>query len=507
MSHKVKATPLTEPLMCEKYLSKMLRQERAFATKRSPATPVYQEKLSNLAKQSLTISNQRSKPKSNVRQQNPLPKPTPTIVTNNTQKEHGDGLSPLRESPKTYKHRTRSTSRCRSLSRERESWGQMLRNNRSKEKTSSFSNFDPLRTVHFLSKELHIKLQNLVPEEDDILQMISDIQHALKRIPPEVATLLHTHSSDFPVISKSRSSQDLKSYYINSAPMSNKSCQTPPTLYQEDTEKFQKIMEEYTYGLEASCRQLEIMCTNLQSEKEMTEKELDETRENVEFLCKRVKELELEMEEISNMKIKQLEQEKQHLQQELDKAMGDIKDNPTITSLRKLVEDLKKQKSASDDTCAQLEYDMMLLKMEKEKFVTMLSVRDREIKDIQDEITKIQDQVVQQLSKLGGEVLSRVNSMKSISDNKDIFIEIGDATVSSINEFERDPVNVLKERGDGEVAGMTQEQQDNFMQRLVKIKSSNVELNLPSSKDHDEVLEEILKGLTPSCKTLLNNES
>jgi HPt (histidine-containing phosphotransfer) domain-containing protein len=54
-------------------------------------------------------------------------------------------------------------------------------------------------------------------------------------------------------------------------------------------------MEENTYRLEASCKQLEMVCTNLQNEKEMTEKELDEAKENVEFLCKRVKDLEIEM--------------------------------------------------------------------------------------------------------------------------------------------------------------------------------------------------------------------
>lgn len=60
-------------------------------------------------------------------------------------------------------------------------------------------------------------------------------------------------------------------------------------------------MEENTYRLEASCKQLELVCTNLQTEKEMTEKELDEARENVEMLCRRVKELEIEMAIYSNI--------------------------------------------------------------------------------------------------------------------------------------------------------------------------------------------------------------
>jgi chromosome segregation ATPase len=115
------------------------------------------------------------------------------------------------------------------------------------------------------------------------------------------------------------------------------------------------------------------------------------------------------------MKIKELEDEKQHLQKELEKAMQEITDNPTMNHLRKLVDELKKQKSSSDETCARLEYDMTLLKMEKEKFVTMLSMRDREIKDIQEEMAKIQDQVNKQLKKLNGEVVKRSNSLKALS--------------------------------------------------------------------------------------------
>jgi hypothetical protein len=65
------------------------------------------------------------------------------------------------------------------------------------------------------------------------------------------------------------------------------------------------------------------------------------------------------------MKIKELEDEKQHLQKELEKAMQEITDNPTMNHLRKLVDELKKQKSSSDETCARLEYDMTLLKMRK----------------------------------------------------------------------------------------------------------------------------------------------
>lgn len=77
--------------------------------------------------------------------------------------------------------------------------------------------------------------------------------------------------------------------------LADKTCQTPPTLYQEDTEAFQKIMEQNAHKLEVSLKQLELVCNKLQQEKEITEKELDETKENLAYYCKRVKELDLEV--------------------------------------------------------------------------------------------------------------------------------------------------------------------------------------------------------------------
>jgi DNA repair exonuclease SbcCD ATPase subunit len=462
MSHRMRTISTNEGNTCEKYLNKMLRHENMYATKKSPVPRPYQERLTNLVKQSAAVPAQRTKPKVVIRQQSPVQKPAAQVVPN-LPKEKGDNVGRAKEDDvKIVKRRHRSVSGCRSDSAEREAWGQLLMSNKSKDKVSSFSSFDPLRTLHFLSKELHSKLRNVMPDEEELLQMVSDIQHALKRIPPEVSSLLHT-KAEYPHAEHTPKNT------------STKTCQTPPTLYQEDTEKFQKIMEENTYRLEASCKQLEMVCTNLQNEKEMTEKELDEAKENVEFLCKRVKDLEIEMEEISNMKIKELEDEKQHLQKELEKAMQEITDNPTMNHLRKLVDELKKQKSSSDETCARLEYDMTLLKMEKEKFATMLSMRDREIKDIQEEMAKIQDQVNKQLKKLNGEVVKRSNSLKALSvsepyrEQENMYLEIGDTTMSSLTatESDREFINIIKECpcGDAEVQGIPKESQDDLLQK------------------------------------------
>ena len=120
-------------------------------------------------------------------------------------------------------------------------------------------------------------------------------------------------------------------------------------------------------------------------------------------------------EEITSQKIRELEEEKYELQQQLEKATEEVTNNPTLNHFKQLVEELKKQKLAADETCNRLEYDMTVLKMEKEKFATMLNVRDKEVKEIQEEMCKIQEQVHKQLKKLNSEVIERVNSVKALS--------------------------------------------------------------------------------------------
>lgn len=76
----------------------------------------------------------------------------------------GSGASEAEFTTKVHRAR-RSSFRAGSDSDdrgEREPWGSILSNNnpRSTEKVSSFNNFDPLRTIHFLVKELQVKLRS-----------------------------------------------------------------------------------------------------------------------------------------------------------------------------------------------------------------------------------------------------------------------------------------------------------------------------------------------------------
>lgn len=71
-----------------------------------------------------------------------------------------------------------------------ESWSTIFHKQAEK---STFSRFDPLRTLHFLSKELQLKVLSEYPGESHIQQIVYDMLSALKRVPPEIASTVQLH--------------------------------------------------------------------------------------------------------------------------------------------------------------------------------------------------------------------------------------------------------------------------------------------------------------------------
>lgn len=76
--------------------------------------------------------------------------------------------------------------------------------------------------------------------------------------------------------------------------MTHKGVQTPRSLFKDDTEVFRKEVEATTTKLEESCKQMEIFCEKIKSEKHDLEQKYKIERETVKALKKRVHELEVE---------------------------------------------------------------------------------------------------------------------------------------------------------------------------------------------------------------------
>lgn len=130
-----------------------------------------------------------------------------------------------------------------------------------------------------------------------------------------------------------------------------------------------------------------------------------------------------------------------YLQQELEKATSN--NNATAIHLQKLIEELKHQKTLSDEESAKFKFENTILKLENEKYTTMLNVRDREIKVIQEEMIKLQDQVNVQLNKLNANIITPEDSSNSLLREFILFLillsfpaaaavkETGDATTTT----------------------------------------------------------------------------
>lgn len=150
----------SDVILCEKYISRILSKDKPNTVQKG------RDKNARQPNQ-----NQMSKMKPNVKQQN-VPSPKHSQVPNNLFQYHDDTV--LTEIPMKTTN-TRQRSRSTGVDRGG-TWGQLLKQQKSGDRMSVFGNFDPLRTLHFLAKELQHQLEVLLPGNVTYLQKLTLLQ-------------------------------------------------------------------------------------------------------------------------------------------------------------------------------------------------------------------------------------------------------------------------------------------------------------------------------------------
>ncbi|XP_044744120.1 myosin-1-like [Coccinella septempunctata] len=397
---------------CEAYMSRLFRKEKStFSTSGFKTT-------TNNVKPKSSANKYSSKTKPSGRSQSSnhtSGKGCPSCTAEGNSNVHKEIYveNPVVEITTKSKPRSRSNA-----AGDREPWGRLLQT-ANNENSSKFSTFDPLRTIHFLAKELQFKLQNDLPDDNNLQQIIIDMQHALTRVPPEIASAIKLqHSSDTIPLRKSSSSNSVllskRTEEERLKIKANKSCQTIQKY--EDAELIKKIMEGSTMKLEASCRQMEMLCGRLKSEKEDLEEQLKTERENVKFLKKRVGELEVQTDQLVSVTIQRLEEEKNELQLQVNK-LTDVVDSQSVHTsyeLKTVTQELKQVQMKADQECSKLKHQLALANMEKEKYIAILTVRDKQISEIRSEMSQLQDVVNEQLMDIHNNALTELPSTNSL---------------------------------------------------------------------------------------------
>lgn len=101
-------------------------------------------------------------------------------------------------------------------------------------------------------------------------------------------------------------------------------------------------------------------------------------------------------------KIAVLENENQTLQSDLDSAKRQYETQmaASASEMKTQIIEMKNAKSQLEQECAKLKHQLRLSVIEKEKYVAILAVRDRQINEIRQEMTQLQEVVNEQLMEL-----------------------------------------------------------------------------------------------------------
>ncbi|KAF7268291.1 hypothetical protein GWI33_018559 [Rhynchophorus ferrugineus] len=410
MSQRSKQSSLNYP--CSDISTKAPRKDRQRFTK--PSTPVSCIHKSKDRHSEKYDVNQHLLKGTSVKQQNITSgNSTPTNVLQYSASDESAVVEVTLKTSNPPKQRSKSTVS------DREPWGQLLKKQKSKDSDSVFGTFDPLRSLHFLSKELQIHVETLYPEEKNIQEIIKAMQMALKRVPPEVASTIHLQQSIglLPGMQKSVSQKSMdccgsdRPYLITE----HKSVQTHISSEKEEVIKMQRIMEESTIKLEESCRQLETICTQLKNEKLYLETQLQNERDSIEFFRKKIGDLENLNKDLSHTLYKKdeeiagLKSNLQGMEQKIEQI--DLNKN----EVKIILTELKQSKSTLEQECVKLKHQLRLCAIEKEKYLAILAVRDRQIHEIRNEMTQLQEVVNNQLVELHSNALAAMPSNSKLT--------------------------------------------------------------------------------------------
>lgn len=273
-----------------------------------------------------------------------------------------------------------------------ETWGGILRAQSSNENMSGFSKFDPLRTIHFLGKELKSQLKDAVPYNSTILDVICEMESALKRIPHDIQLIADT------AVKKQEGRQSRQSHK-EKIKTKSEACQTPSMWYLEPV-RLQQHLEESSEKIEKACQQMEILCSKLKTEKENVEVQLKIEQESTKVLKHQVEEYKVKLQGVSSL-AESLKSQNSTLKADVERQRLQLasvtNETPAMGELKLFIQDLERAKADTDSENARLQREVRLAQIENEKYEAILQARDTQVKEIRYEMTQLQEVVHEQL--------------------------------------------------------------------------------------------------------------
>lgn len=405
-----------ETIVCEKYMARLLENELKIRS--NPESLVPRSRERNLKVSCLSPYNKSKtsgKTTSILQSQKNMQSPKSSM-------EYSDDSALVKVTVKASNPRHRSRSRIA----DQEPWGQILKHEKSNQKLSLFSSFDPLRTLHFLIKELEFQLHRFITEgsNDTISQIFQDVQEALKRVPPEVASIINLQHSAEMIEKLKFSEKETQTIYRNA-----------------ENDSFKIEYEENIKKLKIKYEQMENLCSKIKEEKYDLEKQLEMETESIVSLKKKIKDLEENNDTILTSRLKNLEKEKEKLESEIEclTVNYDTRYSSLSRDLTLQIDEIKNAKLLTEQENMKLKQQIRIMNIEKEKYLTVLAARDRQISEIRGEMTNLQEAVNEQLKELQKNALKTFSSTPSSTEkipNEEMKKEnIGDWSVSNSRSY------------------------------------------------------------------------
>lgn len=162
--HRCISNTNMETIKCDAYVPTLLKPSKYTALSKQRMSPTCQRRAVSVPRTPSIMSVEKQIRPCSYQAKDSLMKPNKGTPRSVIHKEIIANEAALVEVT-VRTHKKKQNSKANRASNSKDRWENILKPYESMQTSSSFENFDPLRTLHFLIQELSTKLQGVIPSE------------------------------------------------------------------------------------------------------------------------------------------------------------------------------------------------------------------------------------------------------------------------------------------------------------------------------------------------------
>nr|XP_018906655.1 PREDICTED: uncharacterized protein LOC109036748 [Bemisia tabaci] len=261
---------------------------------------------------------------------------------------------------------------------------------------STFSIFNPVRTLHFLLEELEGKIYML--SDNDVKRILVEMEETLQRIPTNLKNFSMSATDNVHSVPCEVEPPQKLSKFTSAVEETQKrlsECGERPS-----NENLQLKLELSCSKLEKACQEMEKACSELKKERDYFKTELQIKKKAYEELLKKESGYIATINDLKQNLVNMTAKADEHTRsiENLNVVLNQLQEeNKVVSALKDLHKKLNTRVRETNQENEQIKSELQISNLEREKLALLLASRDEELKKLKRDFGEVQEFVADQL--------------------------------------------------------------------------------------------------------------